>query len=110
MKLLGDRKRAPRRRLLSYDELALWRHATADVNPRVRNGAVEARAEPEPPAASSSEAGKASKRKPEPAPSAAKPPVTPAISPIAPLDRRLKRRLSSGKADVDDVIDLHGMT
>jgi DNA-nicking Smr family endonuclease len=37
-------------------------------------------------------------------------PATPALTPLAPLDRRLKRRLSSGRAEVDDVIDLHGMT
>ncbi len=34
----------------------------------------------------------------------------PPLNPIVPLDRRLKRKLFSGKAHVDDKIDLHGMT
>ncbi len=32
------------------------------------------------------------------------------MPPLAPLEKRLKRRLGVGKAQVDDVLDLHGMT
>jgi DNA-nicking Smr family endonuclease len=45
-----------------------------------------------------------------PPPSEKPKPKAPALAPLAPLERRLKRRLSSGKAQVDDLIDLHGLT
>jgi DNA-nicking Smr family endonuclease len=117
MKSDGEKKRATRLRLLSWEEIALWRHATTDVKPRAKKSPPEPKPEPkiEPPAPPPA--------KPPPAPfgkKTAAPPVdaparAPAMGPapalaLAPLDRRLKRRLSSGRAEVDDVIDLHGMT
>ena len=109
MKFPGDKRRAPRLRLLSRDELALWRHATADVRPRVPIGATVAATEPPPDPPAQIKALRSDPR-PAPAPDQTRPAAIPAISPLTPLDRRLKRRLSSGKADVDDMIDLHGMT
>ncbi|MDI9848315.1 Smr/MutS family protein [Rhodoblastus sp. 17X3] len=108
MKGGGEFKRAPRIRRLSREELALWRHATADVKTareRTRPDPESAPPAPEPPVA----------------PLVASPvrtppriveekPKTPALAPLAPLERRMKRRLSAGKAQVDDVIDLHGLT
>jgi DNA-nicking Smr family endonuclease len=106
MKGGGEFKRAPRIRRLSRDELALWRHATADVKTtreRISPDPELAPAAVEPPAA--------------PPVSPVPPPRVPgdkpkplALAPLAPLERRMKRRLSSGKAQVDDVIDLHGLT
>lgn len=37
-------------------------------------------------------------------------PARPTLTPLAPLERRLKKQLASGRTGVDDVIDLHGMT
>jgi DNA-nicking Smr family endonuclease len=116
MKSGGDKKRAPRMRLLSWEEIALWRHATADVKPRAQKAPPEAKPEPKiespaPPAAKPPPAPfgkKAPSPAAAPAPAPAKGPAP--QPPLAPLDRRLKRRLSSGRAEVDDVIDLHGMT
>ncbi|WP_294535542.1 Smr/MutS family protein [uncultured Rhodoblastus sp.] len=113
----GDNKRPSRKRLLSWEEIALWRHATADVKPRGRKAPPENRpdsqAELPTPLAAKSPPAAAARKFPSPAVVAApqrqaKAPATPA--PLAPLDRRLKRRLSSGRAEIDDVIDLHGMT
>ena len=111
MKSGGDMKRTPRVRLLTREELALWRHVTADVTPRVKKIVWE-EAEP-------SEVAQPNPLQPKPGNSGqngAQSPQTqvkmpePPLNPIVPLDRRLKRKLFSGKAHVDDKIDLHGMT
>lgn len=115
MKSGGDIKRASRIRLLSREELALWRHVTADVKPRAKTGLVEKRVEVSalvreaPPAQSKTTAANksgASEARPAPKPQA----PTSTLAPLAPLERRLKRKLSSGRANVDDMIDLHGLT
>jgi DNA-nicking Smr family endonuclease len=108
----GDgKRRAPRLRLPSREELNLWRHVTADVKPRA--GAKKTEAEPPPtPAAPADAAALLEKFSASPAPGepAPKPAAKPTLPPIAPLERKLKRHLSSGRAHVDDVLDLHGMT
>src|SRR5271166_4850204 len=115
MKSGGDKKRTPRIRLLSREELVLWRHATADVKPRVRKSLPGPEGERPPPSPAASEPA-ATEKTASAQPSASAPPqqhespLAPTLTPLAPLDRRLKRRLSSGRMDVDDVIDLHGMT
>ena len=38
------------------------------------------------------------------------PPPAPRLSPLAPLERKIKRRLARGSQRVDGVLDLHGMT
>jgi DNA-nicking Smr family endonuclease len=108
MKGGGETKRAARARLLTREELALWRHATADVKPH------DAKRVPAPdvPAFAPSAPGEASA--PVLLPSGPPPAETTkkssALPPLAPLEKRLKRRLGSGKTQVDDVLDLHGMT
>lgn len=113
MKSGGEARRAPRNRLLSREELALWRHVIADVKPNKgkefsaavassKEGSeqlavpmADVGAQPPTLAASAKEKDK---------------PAVRALTPLAPLEKRLKRRLSSGRAQVDDVIDLHGLT
>ena len=111
MKSGGDMKRTPRVRLLTREELALWRHVTADVTPRVKRSvgedmepAVAAQSNPlQPKPGDFAQNGVQSPQTKIKAPQ-------PVLNPIVPLDRRLKRKLFSGKAHVDDKIDLHGMT
>jgi len=114
MKSGGDMKRTPRIRLLTREELALWRHVTADVTPRAKKFVCEEETEP-----SLETAAKSTASRPQPSDPGPKglpdPQVkikapAPPLNPIVPLDRRLKRKLFSGKAHVDDKIDLHGMT
>lgn len=100
----GDSKRLSRIRRLTREELALWRHATVDVKSSRRMDASHSPAVETPPSptnpglpANSTEI-------------AAKTIPTRPLAPLAPLEKRLKRRLSSGKAQVDGVIDLHGLT
>lgn len=94
-----------RRRLrhLTDDEIALWLTVTKSVTPRpesmlpaLTSPALEkaAQAPPSPPAA---------QQMPPPPPRGAQLPR------LAPLDRRLKQRLTRGQVAVDAVIDLHGL-
>jgi DNA-nicking Smr family endonuclease len=115
MKSGGGIKRAPRIRVPSREELALWRHATADVRPREEKAPAPDDPTLTPPIPAS--AGLASTapasvpdRASPPAPNEQRKSSPPALAPLAPLERRLKRRLTSGKAQVDDVLDLHGLT
>ena len=116
MKGGADKKRALRIRLLSREELVLWRHATADVKPRAKKNPPKIDFEAISTLAPASEPAGAEKKAMSAQPNVlaeqkkVKLPNVPALTPLAPLDRRLRKRLSSGKADVDDVIDLHGMT
>jgi DNA-nicking Smr family endonuclease len=92
--------RPPRLRRLSDEEIALWTEVARSV--KRRRGAVL----PTP-----------SKLVPEPAPSsppaAAEPPprrpAKPSSLPLAPIERRLKRKLARGRGEIDGVIDLHGL-
>ncbi len=113
MKSGGEVRRSARARLLSREELALWRHATADVRPRDTMALL---AEPSETAAPLEPAREAA-----PVPERLAPADVQAeqrsekssqasLAPLAPIERRLKRKLSSGKVQVDDVIDLHGLT
>ena len=51
---------------------------------------------------------------PAPPPTTAEPPpprpTKPAAPPLAPIERRLKRDLSRGRAAIDGALDLHGLT
>ncbi|MGO8737916.1 Smr/MutS family protein [Rhodoblastus sp.] len=103
----GELKRAARARLLSREELALWRHVTADVKPRVPTMARP----PEPITAPDAGPKKAVAVSPTLVTSSPEPIKKPKpMPPLAPLEKRLKRRLGAGKAQVDDMLDLHGMT
>jgi DNA-nicking Smr family endonuclease len=93
-----------RLRRLSDEEITLWLSVTKSVTPRAE--AVLPRPAKEPAAPSAETV-------PEPAVVAqveAKPAAAPFMPRLAPLERRLKQRLSRGKAEIDGAIDLHGMT
>ena len=97
-------ERPTRLRRLSEEEIALWIEVAKTV--ARRRGAVRPTlAAPRPAAAPAADA--------PPAPPAAPTirPLRPAgPPPLAPLERRLKRDLARGRAAVDSVLDLHGMT
>ncbi len=100
-----------RRRVLTSDERVLWSTVTKSIAP-LRDGMLqadeeigEAATEPAPRPSAKPRAAKPEKFKPfatlEPKP---KPP------PLAPLDRRLKKRVARGREPIDARIDLHGLT
>ncbi len=99
------RKRGHRR--LSAQEEALWRTVTHAVSP-LRKTRPGKRA-PEPPEAAATSVA-------VPAPPSHRPKLKEASAgpsprpPLAPIDRRLKQRLSRGKETIAARIDLHGMT
>jgi DNA-nicking Smr family endonuclease len=107
MKGGSETKRVARARLLPRAELALWRHVTADVRPRVTTVARshETAAAPE---VGPKQAAAVTPTLVAPLPEPTK--KLKSTPPLTPLDKRLKRRLGAGKAQVDDVLDLHGMT
>jgi len=91
-------------RLLSREELALWRHVVADVAPRAGRKRAPGGGDAAPPM-------------PSPAtPMVLTPPTVPAkplrreSPPLAPIEKKLRRRLASGREPIDDRLDLHGMT
>ena len=95
----------PRKRLrrLTDEEIALWTEVARSVARR-RGAALPIPSNPTRPT-----------RPPAPSPTAtespadrpAKPSTPP---PLAPLERRLKRELSRGRAAIDGALDLHGLT
>lgn len=97
------------RRRLTKEELALWMHVTRTVTPRP--GAQT----PQPPEAAldpkapeiSADIGAAAHREAIAKPS--KGPYKPQALPLAPLERRLRQRLSRGQISIDMKIDLHGL-
>jgi DNA-nicking Smr family endonuclease len=93
--------RARRLRRLSDEEIALWTEVALGV---ARRRGASLPAPSRPPA-------------PNPAPAPAPPPVETraprqpaAAPPLAKIDRRLRRKLARGRGDIDDAIDLHGLT
>ncbi len=94
----------PTYRKLSDEEIELWAEVAKSVARR-RGASLPAVAAPRAaPAAAPAPASPGNA--PASPPSASKPSGPP---PLAPLERRLKRDLSRGRAAVDDAIDLHGM-
>jgi DNA-nicking Smr family endonuclease len=101
-----------RRRRVSDEEEALWRHVTRTVTP-LRRHRKDA-------AANATEAVTETAAKPSRAPSrrstvAAPKPVPPTRSAVqepalAPLDRRTRQRLTRGTQDIHARLDLHGRT
>jgi DNA-nicking Smr family endonuclease len=90
-------------RRLSEEEIALWAEVAKSVARR-RGASLPAVVEAKPPPPSPKNAAP-----PASAPASATLRKTPALPPLAPLERRLKRDLSRGRAAVDSAIDLHGM-
>ncbi len=108
--------RPPRHRTLTREEIELWRRVTQTIAP-IAGRAGDARvpeAEPTPPIANV-----APNKHPENLtgfkapflPGYTPPPQHPAsaLAPLSPIERRLRQRLSRGRADVDAVMDLHGL-
>jgi len=100
-----------RKRTLTADEISLWSHVTRHIEPiRVKMPKVEAPAEPTPEVKTPPQPPKFTKP-PKPEAPTPKPPAKiapPPIPPLAPLERRLRQRLSRGAQPIDSVIDLHG--
>ena len=103
-----------RKRTLTSDEVSLWSHVTRHIEPiRSKAPKVEApiAAFDTPPEVKASPPPPKFSKPPKPEAPAPKPPVkAPAatIPPLAPLERRLRQRLSRGAQPIDSVIDLHG--
>jgi DNA-nicking Smr family endonuclease len=99
-----------RRRALSEEERALWESVAKQTKPlRKKPRAAKAPAaapEAEPPAAVKQVAAQplASAR------TARAPTPPPAAPPLAPLGRRERSQLSRGRKEIEDRLDLHGMT
>ena len=105
MKETAERPAPARLRRLSEEEIALWIEVAKSVARR-RGATLPTLAAPR--IAAPAPAGDET-----PTPSAApktKPRRPAAPPPLAPLERRLKRDLARGRAVVDSVLDLHGMT
>ena len=95
-------KGAPDLRLLSDEEIELWRAVAKSVAPR--KGAAL-------PASRRRAAPMVSPKSEKPLSPLESKPKAPLQSPtLAPIEKRLKRQLARGGAGPDDVIDLHGMT
>ncbi len=93
-----------RLRRLSDEEIALWLTVAKSVTPRPEAHLPDAGDSPPqivsaPPAPSTT---------PAPREKAASP--APQVPSLAPLERRLRQKLSRGQAEVDAAIDLHGLT
>ena len=94
----------PRKRLrrLTDEEIALWTEVARSVARR-RGATLPAPLNPIRAA-----------RPPVPPPTATEPPAArpakPSTPPLAPIERRLKRDLSRGRAAIDAALDLHGLT
>ena len=103
MREASEKPRRSTMRRLSEEEIALWAEVAKSVARR-RGASLPAVVEAKPPAPSPKNAA-------PPASAAASGSLrkTPALPPLAPLERRLKRDLSRGRAAVDSAIDLHGM-
>jgi DNA-nicking Smr family endonuclease len=102
-----------RRRILSSAEIELWQIVTRHVEP-LRESALSV-LESEPPTAPAAESVPGGKppKLPKTAPSQAvsktASPPKPAIPPLVPLERRLKRGLARGSHPIHAVLDLHGL-
>ena len=96
-----------RKRTLTADEVSLWSYVTRHIEPIRKSApkpeAVQVPYEPPPPKKIVANAPL-----PPPLPPPPKIPSAPTLPPLAPLERRLRQRLSRGDHPVDSVIDLHG--
>ena len=102
-----------RKRILTPDEVSLWSHVTRHVAP-IHVSRAKSEQEPplpapilESPAPPPEKAPTRIKKGNVPASTPVMKP-TPDIPPLAPLERRLRQRLSRGAQSIDSVIDLHG--
>jgi DNA-nicking Smr family endonuclease len=103
-----DPDRRGRRRTLTRDERVIWTTFTKTIIPLSERSLAEdgdeLEDEPAAPPRASASTRRATPAKPsQPAP-------LPAAPALAPLDRRAKRRIASGRDDIDGKFDLHGLT
>lgn len=105
MKDLGKKDRRPRFRLLTEEEVTLWVAVAKTVTPkpgaRLPQRLEGPRAVLAKPTKSDVAVGASDIVK-------AKPPTAP-DPPLAPLERRMRQRLSRGRVDIDATVDLHGL-
>jgi DNA-nicking Smr family endonuclease len=94
--------RPQRLRRLSDEEIALWTEVARSVARR-RGATLPAPSNPVRPARTAAQPATST----EPPPARATKPSAP---PLAPIERRLKRELSRGRAAIDGALDLHGLT
>jgi DNA-nicking Smr family endonuclease len=92
-----------RRRVLSYDERVLWSAVTQSIAPL--RGKTPELDEPEAEAPAPPARPRAVSAAPIAPPAKIVPPP-----PLAPLDRRTKKRVASGKQAIEGRFDLHGYT
>lgn len=100
-----------RKRVLTSDEVALWTHVTRHIDPLKPERMLDIESvetvemptvEPAKVKAPKKNAAPDVQQKP-------KAPPAPTVPPLAPLEKRLRQRLSRGHTPIDSVIDLHGM-
>jgi DNA-nicking Smr family endonuclease len=112
MKRLDLFPRPPRHRTLTREEIELWRQVTQTIAPSAgRERAPDVKIVPPVEASEKKHPEKLSGCKAPFLPGYTPPPQPPAsgLAPLSPLERRLRQRLSRGRADVDAVMDLHGL-
>lgn len=103
----GSKAGSHGRRRLSKEELALWLQVTRTITPR---SGVKAPDDPAPaPVPEAPSEAAAAPLVANRAGNPSKGPFKPQALPLAPIERRLRQRLSRGQVSVDMKIDLHGM-
>jgi DNA-nicking Smr family endonuclease len=95
-----------RRRHLSEEERALWRGFARSITP------LRDAAEPTPASPAAEESTSSKVAAPAPAAPAQQPDagIQKKSPPLAPLGRRMRRRVARGREPIDGRIDLHGLT
>lgn len=105
---IGERKK----RILTADETALWAHVTNHIQPLAKHRAVD-QVQPTSKLASAAAPNSSDEIKIAAPYIAQKNEIVQRnkndLPPLAPLERRLRQRLSRGAHPIDAVIDLHGM-
>lgn len=103
----GPKPLRKRIRVLTQEEVKLWVEVTKSVAPKrgAKLPSVVSAKKAEAPPAPTLEPSKPKREKPE----IKKVPASAKALPLAPIERRLKQRLSRGRSDVDAKVDLHGL-
>ncbi|MGE0564783.1 MAG: Smr/MutS family protein [Pseudolabrys sp.] len=100
-----DRK-AGRRRGLTRDDRTLWSDFTKSIDPLRERPSAAASEDSD----DDRESAAPPSRKIAPAAATASPPAPRNAPPLEKLDRRMKKRVASGRAAIDARLDLHGHT
>ncbi|MGL5363833.1 MAG: Smr/MutS family protein [Bosea sp. (in: a-proteobacteria)] len=94
-----------RDRALSETEIALWTHVARSTRPLPGKRAPE----PKAPEVAAAKPATTPSKSAAPAKALLPEPKKPALTPLAPLERKLKTQLKRGIQPIEAVIDLHGM-